>query len=258
MNSIMVLLKRDFKNSINMRMFFLLGFMVLLQAWFIFGSGSVESVLQSGQMHFMAIVFSFNLFGSIIALAFNYDSISMERENKIMDLILTADVSKKKVILTKIFGSFIISVIFAGVYVLMILLIYLIASKNLSISMLTLRYIFPITVFMFIYNLMGLMLSIILRSSKTALIISVILGGFFVPRLFLAVVEGLAKTIGFSQEAIEKISMISPALIMNALSGYAQKSEITLGLLLFIIYSVLMILLCIVVFSKQDELNYGE
>jgi ABC-type transport system involved in multi-copper enzyme maturation permease subunit len=232
--------------------------MVLLQAWFIFGSGSVKSVMKSGQMHFMAIVFSFNLFGSVAALALNYDSISMERENKIMDLILTANVSKKEVILSKVFNSFIISGVFALLYVLIILLIYLIASKDLHISLLALRYVFPITVFMFIYNLLGLLLSIILRSSKASLVISVILGGLFVPRLFLAVVEGMAKTIGFSQEIIENISMISPALIMNALSGYAQKKQIILGLLLFIIYSVTTIILCMEVFSKQDELNYGE
>lgn len=258
MKSVMVLLKRDLKNSINKRVILLLGFMVLLQTWFIFGSGSVEEIKQSGQMHFMAIVFSFNLFGSIIALALSYDSISIERESKVMDLILTSNISKKKVLLSKAINSLIISGIFAVLYVLAILLIYLFASKDLSISLLTLRYVLPITAFLFIYNLMGLMLSIIFRSSRASFIVSVILGGLLIPRLFLLVVEGLAKPIGLGEKAIEMLSMISPALIMNALSGYAEQSQIILAVLLFIVYALTMTLLSMLVFSKQDELNYGE
>jgi ABC-type transport system involved in multi-copper enzyme maturation permease subunit len=133
MNSVMILLKRDLKNSINRRVILLLGFMVLLQTWFIFSSGSIESVKQSGQMHFMAIVFSFNLFGPIVALALSYDSISTDRENKVMDLILTSGISKKKVGFSKILNNLIISVVFAVLYVLIILLIFLFASKDLSI-----------------------------------------------------------------------------------------------------------------------------
>lgn len=258
MRSVMILLKRDLKNSLNKRVILLLGFMVFLQTWFIFGSGSVENIKQSGQMHFMAIVFSFNLFGSIIALALSYDSISIERENKVMDLILTSDISKKKVLLSKIINSLIISGIFAALYVIAILLIYLFASKDLNVSLLTLRYVLPITAFLFIYNIMGLMLSIIFRSSKASLVISVILGGLFIPRLFLLVVEGFAKSIGLGEKAAEMLSMMSPALIMNALSGYAKRSQIALAILLFTIYMLTMISLSMLVFSEQDELNYGE
>ena len=258
MKSVLILLKRDLKNSINKRVILLLGFMVLLQAWFIIGSGSVKEIKQTGLMNFMAIVFSFNLFGSIIALALSYDSISTERESKVMDLILTSNISKKKVLLSKILNSFVISGIFAVLYVLAILLIYLFISKDFSISLLTLRYIFPIIAFMFIYNMMGLMFSIIFRSSKASLVVSVILGGLFIPRLFLLVVEGLAKSIGLGQKAVEMLGLLSPALIMNALSGYAEQSQIILAVLFFIIYTLMMISLSMLLFSKQDELNYGE
>ncbi|MDF2672213.1 MAG: hypothetical protein K0R09_478 [Clostridiales bacterium] len=258
MKSVLILLKRDFKNSINKRVFLLLGFMVLLQAWFILGSGSVNNVVQSRQMTFMEIVFSFNLFGSIVALALSFDSISLERENKVMDLILTSNISKKKVLLSKTLNCFLVSCAFAILYVLLILVIYLSAAKDIRVSLLALRYILPITAFLSIYCLMGLVLSIIFRSSKESLIISVILGGLFIPRLYLLVAEGIGNALGFEEKSIDMLSMLSPALIMNALSGYAEKSEIFLGVLLLIVYLVVMISLSIIVFTKQDELNYGE
>ncbi len=258
MNGLMVLLKRDLKNSINKRMILLLGFMVILQSWFIFGSGSIKDVMQSGQMNFIAVVFSFNIFGPIVALALSYDSISTDRENKVMDLILTSGVSKKKVVFSKILNSMIISTVFAALYVLIILLIYLFALKDFNISLLTLRYVLPITAFLYIYNLLGLLLSIIFRSSKLALIVSVILGMLFFPKISMPIIEALTKSIGLGEKATEMFNMVLPALIMNALSGYAEKSQIILGALLFATYIVVIIALSILVFSKQDELNYSE
>ena len=258
MKSVLMLLKRDFKNSVNKRMLILLGFMILLQVWFIFGSGSVNNVIESKQMHFMAIVFSFNLFGSITALALSFDSISLERESKVMDLILTSDVSKKKVISSKILNCFLISGIFAFLYVLIMFIVYLSATRDIGISLLTFRYIFPVTAFLSIYCLMGLMLSIIFRFSRESLIVSVILGGLFIPRLFIIIVEGIGGILGLGVKIVEMLSMLSPALIMNALSGYAEQFDIILGALLLIIYLAVMISLSVIVFIKQDELNYGE
>jgi hypothetical protein len=256
--ALIILLKRDFRNSFNKRFFILLIFMLLLQAWFILGSGSVEQVLKTGQMNFMAMVFSFNLFGSIIALAFNYDSISVERESKVLDLVLTSGISKKKVFLSKAVNSFLISGIFALLYTIVIFLVYLVASKDTAMSLLTFRYAFPVMAFMSIYCLMGLMLSIIFRSSRESLVVSVILGGLFIPRLFLLVVEGIGKVLSLGERTTELLGMISPALIMNALSGYAEKLEIFLGVILLMVYLTVMIVIGIVIFTRQDELNYGE
>lgn len=258
MKEIIILLKRDLKNSLNKRMVLLLGFMVFLQVWFIFGSGSASEVIKTGQMHFMAIVFSFNIFGSIIALALSYDNISAEREDKVLDLILTSGISKKEVLTGKIINGLIVSGVFAAAYILIIMCVYLVMTGNSGISLLTLRYIIPVTVFLFIYNLMGLMLSIIFRSSRTSLIVCAIVGGLMIPRLFLLVVEGLAGILGFGEKTTELLGMISPALIMNALSGYAEQLQIIAGFILFLVYTVVMILLSMVIFTKQDELNYGE
>ncbi len=258
MKALITLLKRDIKNSINKRLLFLLIFMILLQLWFILGSGSVEKVIKLQQIHFMSIVFSFNLFGSIIALAFSFDSISNERESKVLDLILTSNISKKKIITYKALTGLFVSAFFAVIYVLVILVVYLLGTGDLRLSLQSLYYILPITAFLFIYHLMGLSLSILLRSSRTSLIISVILGGLFIPRLYLVFAEGVVKLFGLGETAVEIAGMLSPALIMNALSGYGGNRDIMYAVIILTAYIVGMILLSMFTFLKQDELNYGE
>lgn len=258
MNSVWLLLKRDFRNSIRLKTFLLLIFMVLLQGWFILGSGSVKKVVESGQLSFMAIVFSFNLFGSITALALSYDSISAERESKAMDLILTSGVSKAKVILSKCLNCFLISAVFAGLYTAVIALFYFAVGGSAGIILEVFRYMLPVTAFLSIYGIMGLMLSILLRSSKQSLILSAIFGGLMIPRLFVVMADGLGSVLGLGKQFIETLYLLSPALIMNALSGYEGMNRAFLGGLLLVVYLAGMLLVCIKAFTGQDELNYGE
>lgn len=258
MNDVLVLLKRDVKNSFNKRLFILLAFTVLFQCWFILGSDSVGQVRDSGMMHYMAVVFSFNFFGSIIALALNYDGISGERESKFMDLILTSGITKKKLYFSKVLTSFIISCIFALLYVSILALVYLAMSGKVGMGLMTFKYFLPLTAFLLVFSLMGLMLSIILRSSKAALITSIIIGGLFMPRLFVMIVDSLSALLGLSDKAAEVLYLISPAFIMNSLTGYSETSYVMWGLLFLTIYFLTLISLGIQVFVKQDELNYGE
>lgn len=258
MKVILVLLRRDLKNSFNKKFFILIGFLLLFQFWFVLTSDSVGQVKETGEMFYMAVVFSFNFFGSIVALALNYNGISNEREAKFLDLILTSGVSKKKVYLSKVLTSFLISGIFALIYTFVLMLVYLIMSGDISMSLLTLRYVLPITAFLSIFSLMGLMLSIIFRSSKASLITSIMIGGLLLPRLFVMMVDGLGSLFGFSQQAVGIIYMISPALIMNALNGYSETTYVLWGVLMLVIYLAAIIITGIKVFTRQDELNYGE
>jgi len=258
MKAVSVLLKRDLKNSFNKKFFILLFFMVLFQFWFVFTSDSVGQVKETGEMFYMAVVFSFNFFGSIVALALNYNGISNEREAKFLDLILTSGISKKKVYFSKILTSFLISGVFALIYTFILMLVYLIMSGDIGLGLMTLRYVLPITAFLSVFNLMGLMLSVILRSSKASLVTSIIIGGLLMPRLFVMIVDGLNNIFGFSQQVVEVVYMISPALIMNALNGYSETTTFLWGLLLLALYLATIIITGIKVFIRQDELNYGE
>lgn len=258
MDSVFILLKRDLKNSLSKRMLFLLLFMILLQSWFIFGSGSVSNVLASNKLSFMEIVFSFNFFGSVVALALTYDCISQERENKVLDIMLTSSISKKDVIFSKIMNCVILSMIFALIYVSAMFLEYIMLTKNLGISMLCYRYFIPIGVFLSIFSIMGLMISIIVRSSREAFVISVIIGGIFMPRIFILIADGIGSALNLSDNITSVMEMLSPALIMNALAGYDGSSKIILALCFASVYLLSMFVFSGVFFIRQDEMNYGE
>lgn len=258
MRDIYVLLKRDLKNSFNKRLFIMLVSMLLFQFWFIIGSDSVDQIKTTGIMHYMAVVFSFNFFGSIVALTLNHDGISIERESKFLDLILTSGISKKKVYISKILTSFLVSGIFALIYLLVLVLIYLVMSDDIGMSLLTLKYVFPLTAFLSIFSLLGLMLSVVFRSSRTSLIASIMLGGLLMPRLFTMIVDSLSNLFGFSEKVTQILYMISPGLIMNALNGYSELAYFLWALLLLGIYLTVNIISGVYVFIRQDELNYGE
>jgi len=206
----------------------------------------------------MAVVFSFNFFGTIAASTLNFDGLSVERESKLLDLILTSGISKKKVYISKTLSGLVVSGIFSLIYILALMLIYLVILRDISVSLLTLRYIFPLMAFISIFSLMGLMFSVIFRSSKTSLVVSLIIGGLLMPRLFIMIVDALSGLFGFGETVSQILYLISPALIMDALSGYSETSGFLWGLFFFAMYLITNILLGSYVFDRQDELNYGE
>ena len=126
------------------------------------------------------------------------------------------------------------------------------------ISLQALRYIIPITVFLMIFNGLGLVLSVAMRSSKASLIICIIVGALMMPRLFVSIIDGINSIIGLSEAVIERIYLLSPALILNSLNGYSDTNTVLWGLLLFAIYVIGSMVTGICIFQKQDELNYGE
>jgi len=258
LNSVLILLKRDVKNSINKRFYFLLALMLVFQLWFVLSSGSVDQVKESGQMVYMAAVFSFNFLGSIVALALNYNGMSKERESKFLDLVLTSGVSKGKVFFSKVMANFLASGAFASLYVLVLAIVYFASTGDFALSLLTFRYLLPIMAFLSIFSLMGLMLSIMLRSSNASLITSIVIGALLMPRLFVMMIDGLGSLFALSQSVSDIISMISPALIMNALSGYSGTGIALWGVLLLVVYLASLMIKGAVTFVRQDELNYGE
>ena len=78
------------------------------------------------------------------------------------------------------------------------------------------------------------------------------------PRLFVSIIDGISSIIGLSEAVIERIYLLSPALILNSLNGYSDKNTVLWGLLLFAIYVIGSMVTGICIFQKQDELNYGE
>ena len=226
--------------------------------WFIFTSDIVQQVEKTGEMGYMAVVFAFNFFGSIAALAMNYDGMSQDRESKFLDLILTSGVSKKMVFISKVFNSLFVSGVFALLYTSVLTIVHTILSGHIGTGILVWRYALPITLFLSIFSLMGLMLSVIFRSSKTSLITSVIIGALMMPQLFVLMMDGLSKALKFGGRTTEVLYMISPAITMNALNGYSETYLAVWATVIVAIYLAGIIIIGGKVFIFQDELNYGE
>jgi ABC-type transport system involved in multi-copper enzyme maturation permease subunit len=258
MNGMLLLLKRDVRNAMGRRMFLLLAFMVLFQTWFIAGSGSVKKVLETGSMDYMAIVFSFNFFGSLTALALTFDSISRERRNKVLDMLLTSGLKKRTVILSKIWMNLAVSLAFSVLYTVLIALVYVLMSGNARVILMCMRYIPALTAFNFVYCMLGLALSVLLRSSRVSFIVSMAVGLLCMPRLLLAVLEGLADALSLGSRFVEIGGLASPALIMNALAGSADGQTVLAAIAFLAFYVVFLVTLSIAAFQKQNELNYDE
>ena len=70
--------------------------------------------------------------------------------------------------------------------------------------------------------------------------------------------QGGCGTVYEIETVSQILYFISPALIMDALDGYSEISNILWGLFFFTIYLITNIWIGYYVFDRQDELNYGE
>ena len=109
-----------------------------------------------------------------------------------------------------------------------------------------------------VYAAMGLLISIIARSSKASLIWSLAIGLILMPRFFVMLVEGAGKIFGWTGEMVNNVSLIAPGVMMQALSEVSDTSRFALAAIIFAISILIFLLVAYIVFTKQDELNYGE
>ena len=121
-----------------------------------------------------------------------------------------------------------------------------------------LQYVLPLWGYIMVYAAMGLLISIIARSSKASLIWSLAIGLILMPRFFVMLVEGAGKIFGWTGEMVNNVSLIAPGVMMQALSEVSDTSRFALAAIIFTISILIFLLVAYVVFTKQDELNYGE
>ena len=70
--------------------------------------------------------------------------------------------------------------------------------------------------------------------------------------------EGIGKVFHLSAETVDNISMISPGIMMEALSNPANTSSWSIATIGFTIGTVSLFAIAGFTFSRQDEYNYGE
>lgn len=258
MKKMFLLFRRDLKRILNKRFMLILLFMALFQSWFILGSGYKDKAGQNFDFSYMGFTFSFLILGSLAALSLNFDAVSKERQNKVMDLLLTSSLSKAQIAASKLVASLASSLLFSLLYNLLVTLIYCLFGTGGTVIAVALRNVLPVAAMIYIYSSMGLFLSVLFRSSCTSFIVSMACGLILMPRIFELFVDGICKGLNLGETISDFIMFASPAMIMSGLTGYNGTANLLTGVGAFFIYTVLLTVLFFTVFRNQDEMSYNE
>ena len=109
-----------------------------------------------------------------------------------------------------------------------------------------------------VYAAMGVLISVIARSTKAALIWSLASGLLLMPRFFVMLVESVGKVFGWTEKIISNVSLIAPGVMMQALSEVSDTSKFLLSAVIFTITILVCFVFAYLTFARQDEYNYGE
>lgn len=75
-------------------------------------------------------------------------------------------------------------------------------SGNFAHILVLIQYLLPLWGYIMVYATMGMLISILARSSKAALIWSLAIGLLLMPRFFVMIVEGIGKAFGWTTQMV--------------------------------------------------------
>jgi ABC-type transport system involved in multi-copper enzyme maturation permease subunit len=226
--------------------------------FFFFTTTGRRTLIETGEVEFMALFLPQIIFGAWAILSVYYDLVSSDRQHNVLDCILCSGVSKTLIFSSKIITLAVISLILSLAYLLPVTAVILSISENFEQIPELLRYVLPLWGYIMVYAALGTAISVTARSTKSALIVSLAAGLVLMPRLFLLIVEGLGGLFGWTQSVKDAVSMAAPGVMMEALAhntgtaGYYKMEAV------FAASIAMLVTLALLVFNKQDERSYGE
>lgn len=254
---LMNLALRDIRSTLKLRTFLIWLAMAGIAVFFFFASTGRLELVNENEVKFMTLFLPQIIFGAWAVLSVFFDLVSSDREHNVLDCILCSGATKKQVFAAKIISAAVVSLLLSFIYLFPVTAVIVLLS-DFSNAMLLIRYLLPLWCYIMVFAAMGAAISILVRSSKAALIWSLAIGLILMPRFFIIIVEALGSAFHWSQAVINGISMIAPGALMYALAN----SENSINLLGAIIgYSAGVLTLFVIsylAFSHQDEYNYGE
>jgi len=257
-NSFFQLIQRDIKKTLNFRAFLIwISLSGLCLFFFIFSNGRYDLV-ENGTIDFMSLFLPQIIFGPWAILSVYYDLISSDREHNVLDCILCSGIKKKTVFLSKMLTSLIVSLVLSLIYLLPITLTIISITKEINYIVVLIKYFLPLWGYIMVFSSLGILISVIARSSKAALIWSLACGLILMPRFFMLLIEGLGTILRWSQTTKDWISLISPGVLMSALSDFTNTEIFLTSIAGFSLFVFLSFILGYVIFINQDEWNYGE
>jgi ABC-type transport system involved in multi-copper enzyme maturation permease subunit len=150
------------------------------------------------------------------------------------------------------------SLVLSLAYLLPVTVVIIALSGNMAHWVVLLQYLFPLWGYIMVYAALGAAISVLARSTKAALIVSLECGLILMPRFFMLVVNGLSTVFQWTQATKDAVSLISPGAMMYVLAEHAGTAEYVKTLVIFSFGVVVFLAIAFIAFCKQDELNYGE
>lgn len=182
---------------------------------------------------------------------------SSDREHNVLDFILCSSVRKKQVFTAKILTTALVSLVLSIIYLLPITII-IVTLSDISKGKIFLQYCLPLWGYVMVFASMGVTISVLARSSKSALIWSLASGLILMPRFFIMLVDGLGSIFNWSEKIKETVGMIAPGILMESLSDFRNRSNWLIAMTGFTVYILMLFIIAYWVFCRQDEYNYGE
>lgn len=258
MKSVSTLFRRDFKKSMNLRAWLIWLALAAMGVFFFFTSGGKTKLVENNKIEFMALFLPHMIFGSWAILSVYFDMVSADREHNVMDCIISSGIPKSNIFLSKALVTAMMSLLLSAIYLIPVTGVIVGMSGNFSHIFVLVRYLIPLWGYIMVFAALGMLISVLARSSKAALIWSLAIGLLFMPRFFVMLLEGIGQIAGWSAETVSRFSLVAPGVMMQALSDTSNISYFGTAAIIFSISILLFWGLAYVVFVKQDELNYGE
>lgn len=251
------MLRRDIAQVIRFRNIVIWTLMSLLGIFFFSQTGGIKGLRDNGTFDYMALFLVPIIFGAWAVMTVFYDMISADREDQILDCILCSGISRRKVMISKVLSGLIISVLLSITYILPSMIYSAVKLKSLAGMPLMAVYMGPMFAYITVYMLLGLFISVLSKSSKTALIVNLGAGLIMMPRFFQMFADGIGNALSLSDRITGIIERISPGILVDDLMDPGKTEVFIPGLIAFIMIIVVLSLLSVIVFSRQSESNYG-
>lgn len=256
-HTIFVLTCRDIKRTLSLRMFIIWIALAAITVFFFFTANGYNELVERKHVEFMAVFLPQIIFGSWAVMSVYFDLVSADREHNVLDCILCSGVSKGQVFSAKLITVVVNSLLLSFVYLTPITLVIGMLS-DMSMALTMAKYLLPLWGYIMVFAAMGVMISVLARSSKAAMIWSMASGLVLMPRFFVMIVEGIGNALNLSEKVVDKISLISPGIMMETLSKPENTESWMIAIIGFTIAVVVMITIAYFTFKNQDEYNYGE
>lgn len=248
---------RDIRSALSFRTFLIWIAMAGMEVFFFFTSAGRTELVNENKVEFMTLFLPQIIFGAWAVLSVYFDLVSSDREHNVLDCILCSGITKKQIFTAKTLTTAVVSLILSFIYLFPITAVIVLLSE-LSNAMLLVRYLLPLWGYIMVFAAMGVIISVLARSSKAALIWSLAVGLILMPRFFMIIVEGLGSAFHWSHGVIDGVSMIAPGVLMNALSDFENTTNLLNAIIGFSAGVLILFTISYLVFCCQDEYNYGE